>query len=143
VRPDVVVGADIVAGFPAEADAMFENTLSFIAEAGLTFLHVFPYSEREGTPAARMPPVPVGVRKERAARLREVGNRQVAALVEAQRGQETMLVMEKPREGRSPHYLMVTVDDPQPVGALVPVRMSGVSEEGVLMARTLDAQAAA
>lgn len=143
VRPDVVFGADIIAGFPTETDAMFENTLSFIAEAGLTFLHVFPYSEREGTPAARMPPVPVGVRKERAARLREVGNRQVAALVEAQRGQETMLVMEKPREGRSPHYLMVTVDDPQPVGALVPVRMSGVSEEGVLMARTLDAQAAA
>ncbi|MEM7652068.1 MAG: tRNA (N(6)-L-threonylcarbamoyladenosine(37)-C(2))-methylthiotransferase MtaB [Pseudomonadota bacterium] len=143
VRPDVVFGADIIAGFPTETDEMFENTLSFIAEAGLTFLHVFPYSEREGTPAARMPPVPVGVRKERAARLREVGNRQVAALVEAQRGQETMLVMEKPREGRSPHYLMVTVDDPQPVGALVPVRMSGVSEEGVLMARTLDAQAAA
>ena len=73
LRPDLVFGADLIAGFPTEDEAMFQATLDLVDEAGLTFLHVFPYSPRPGTPAARMPQVPLEVRKERAARLRDHG----------------------------------------------------------------------
>ena len=71
-RPDISFGADIIAGFPTETDEMFENTLRIIDECGLTFLHVFPYSEREGTPAAKMPQVPGKVLKERLSRLQDM-----------------------------------------------------------------------
>ncbi|NBB82392.1 MAG: tRNA (N(6)-L-threonylcarbamoyladenosine(37)-C(2))-methylthiotransferase MtaB, partial [Alphaproteobacteria bacterium] len=74
LRPDIVFGADLIAGFPTETDAMVETTLQTVAACGLTWLHVFPYSERAGTPAARMPPVPKAVRKARAARLRALGD---------------------------------------------------------------------
>lgn len=74
-RPDVAFGADLIAGFPTETDAMFENTLNMIGEAGLSFLHVFPYSARAGTPAAKMPQIPGDVRRERAAQLRAEGDR--------------------------------------------------------------------
>src|SRR5471032_1627607 len=77
-RPDMVFGADIIAGFPTETDAMFENTRALVEEVNLTYLHVFPYSARVGTPAARMPQVPSPVRKERARILRAAGERQVA-----------------------------------------------------------------
>ncbi len=73
LRPDLVFGADLIAGFPTEDEAMFQATLDLVDEAGLTFLHVFPYSPRPGTPAARMPQVPLELRKERAARLRDHG----------------------------------------------------------------------
>src|SRR5512140_3400871 len=73
VRPDVAFGADLIAGFPTETDAMFENTLSLVEDAGLSFLHVFPFSPRPGTPAARMPPVARPEVKDRARRLRAVG----------------------------------------------------------------------
>ena len=73
LRPGIAIGADLIAGFPTETEALFRETLDFVAEAELPFLHVFPYSERPGTPAARMPAVPVPLRRERAARLREAG----------------------------------------------------------------------
>src|SRR3546814_11436318 len=75
LRPDMVFGADLIAGFPTETEAMFENSLRLVEDCGLTYLHVFPYSARKGTPAARMPQPPVALRKSRAARLRaaEIG----------------------------------------------------------------------
>ena len=73
LRPDIVFGADLIAGFPTESEGMFANTLAHVDDCGLTWLHVFPYSERPGTPAARMPSLPRQVRKERAARLRQAG----------------------------------------------------------------------
>jgi threonylcarbamoyladenosine tRNA methylthiotransferase MtaB len=76
-RPDIAYGADIIAGFPTETEEMFQRTMDIVEECGLTFLHVFPYSEREGTPAARMPSVDKAIRKERAARLRGLGEKQV------------------------------------------------------------------
>ena len=87
LRPDVVFGADIIAGFPTETEAMFQNTLDIVDEAALTYLHVFPYSAREGTPAARMPQVAKEIRKERAARLREAGEKQVQQFFASVAGQ--------------------------------------------------------
>src|SRR5690606_23523039 len=74
LRPDIVFGADIIAGFPTETDAMFENSLKIVEECGLTHLHIFPYSPRQGTPAARMPQVDRRIVKERAALLRQAGD---------------------------------------------------------------------
>lgn len=107
LRPDMVFGADIIAGFPTETDAMFENTLRLVEEAGLTWLHVFPYSEREGTPAAKMPPVPSPVRKERAARLREAGKQQEQALFQRCIGTQAQVLMEENGMGRSEHFVPV------------------------------------
>lgn len=94
-RPDMVYGADIIAGFPTESEEMFQQSLKLIEECDLTWLHVFPYSEREGTPAAKMPPVEKAIRKERAARLREAGNIQVAKLFTRSIGKSDKVVIER------------------------------------------------
>lgn len=107
VRPDMVFGADIIAGFPTETDAMFDNTLRLVEEAGLTYLHVFPYSEREGTPAAKMPQVDKALRKERAARLRELGAQQEEKLYASCVGKQVGLLMEKDGVGRSEQFVPV------------------------------------
>lgn len=107
VRPDMVFGADIIAGFPTETDAMFDNTLRLVEEAGLTYLHVFPYSEREGTPAAKMPQVDKALRKERAARLRELGTQQEEKLYASCVGKQVGLLMEKDGVGRSEQFVPV------------------------------------
>jgi threonylcarbamoyladenosine tRNA methylthiotransferase MtaB len=95
VRPDIVFGADLIAGFPTETDEMFENSLALIEDCGLTWLHVFPYSMREGTPAAQMPPVPGPVRKERAAQLRAAGEQAVEKYVRSLVGQSLKVLVEK------------------------------------------------
>ncbi len=110
LRPDMVFGADIIAGFPTETDAMFENTLRLVDELQLIHLHVFPYSAREGTPAAKMPQVAKTLRKERAARLREAGEKQLAAWLKDQVGKTASVVVEKPRLARSEHFAMVELD---------------------------------
>ena len=110
VRPDTVFGADLIAGFPTETDDMFENSLSLVEDCGLTHLHVFPYSERPGTPAARMPQVPVQTRKERAARLRAAGERRLAAYLDGRAGRRIRVLAETPRAGRCEHYARVTLD---------------------------------
>ena len=110
LRPDVVFGADLIAGFPTETEAMFENTLSLIADCGLTYLHVFPYSPRPGTPAARMPQVPVALRKERAARLRAAGDRALARFLDSQVGTTARVLVEDARLGRSEHFAPVALD---------------------------------
>ncbi len=101
VRPDACFGADFIAGFPTETEEMFENTLRLVDEAGLSMLHVFPFSARQGTPAARMPQVSRAVVRERAARLRAKGAEAVAQRFAALLGSEQTLLVEKPGVGRT------------------------------------------
>jgi threonylcarbamoyladenosine tRNA methylthiotransferase MtaB len=119
LRPDVVFGADIIAGFPTETDAMFENTLALVDEARLIYLHVFPYSARVGTPAAKMPQVPKTIRKERAAKLRAAGERQLSDYLQSQVGKTAKVVVEKPQLGRSEHFAMVELDRDCAPGSVV------------------------
>lgn len=110
LRPDVAFGADIIAGFPTETDEMFENTRKIISEAGLHYLHVFPYSEREGTPAARMPSVPKSIRKERAAILREEGEKQLNLLLDGSIGKKANILVESDGTGRTENFIQVKLD---------------------------------
>jgi threonylcarbamoyladenosine tRNA methylthiotransferase MtaB len=127
LRPGVVFGADLIAGFPTESAAQFANTLAAVDELGLTYLHVFPYSAREGTPAARMPQVPPAIRKERAARLRAAGKGALQCFLQSQVGCDTEVLIEKPGFGRSAHYAPVALDC-DAVGRIVPARTTGVAE---------------
>lgn len=131
LRPDIVFGADIIAGFPTETEPMFVNSLDLVAACGLTWLHVFPYSARAGTPAARMPPVAPDAIKSRAARLRQLGDAQVAAYLASLVGAQATLLMETDRRGRTAHFAQVDVAEPQEPGALVSARISGVSGSAV------------
>jgi len=124
-RPDMVFGADIIAGFPTETDAMFENSIALIKECGLTWLHVFPYSIRQGTPAARMPQLDRGIIKERAARLREAGAIAVDDYLTAQIGKTQTVLMENPNRGRNEGFAPVLFEDEQPVGQIVKARITG------------------
>ena len=128
LRPDIVFGADLIAGFPTETEAMFENTLRAVEECGLTWLHVFPYSERPGTPAARMPAVPKPVRKERAARLLAAGDAAVARFLEGRVGSTTQVLVETEGHGRTEHFAPVRVPGAE-AGALVEVRVVGVKDK--------------
>ncbi len=119
LRPDVVFGADIIAGFPTEGVAEFEATLAHLGDCGITYLHVFPYSERNGTPAARMPQVPVPERKERAAQLRDLGDTRLRNYLATQIGKTTSIMVERSGIGRTPHYAMLSF---QEAAAAVPPR---------------------
>jgi len=105
LRPDIVFGADIIAGFPTETEEMFENSLSFVTEAELTYLHVFPYSPRPGTPAARMPQVDGRIARERAARLRAVGETQYEKLALSRIGMVENVLIEKDGIGRNEQFV--------------------------------------
>jgi threonylcarbamoyladenosine tRNA methylthiotransferase MtaB len=107
LRPDVVFGADLIAGFPTEDEAMFASTLSLVADCGLTHLHVFPYSPRPGTPAARMPQVPSATRKARAARLRAAGDGALGRFLESRIGGGERVLVEKPGFGHSAQFAPV------------------------------------
>ena len=120
-RPDLIYGADLIAGFPTETEAMFDNTLALARDCGLTWLHVFPYSPRKGTPAARMPQVPGAQIKERAARLRALGQDLARAHLTEQVGQRHAVLTESPRMGRTAQFTEVGFDTDQPVGALLDV----------------------
>lgn len=120
LRPDMTYGADIIAGFPTETDAHFENSLKLVDDCGLTWLHVFPYSKREGTPAAKIPTQVNGkIIKERAARLRAAGEAQVAQHLKAQLGKTHHILMENPHMGRTEQFTEVAFDAPQTEGAIV------------------------
>jgi threonylcarbamoyladenosine tRNA methylthiotransferase MtaB len=110
LRPEVALGADLIAGFPTESEDMFRRSLDLIAECGLTFVHVFPYSPRPGTPAARMPQLPAPVVKERAARLRQAGEMALATELAARIGTETDVLIERPGMGRAAFYAAVGFD---------------------------------
>ena len=125
-RPDIAFGADLIAGFPTETDAMFENTLRAVKDCGLTWLHVFPYSRRAGTPAARMPQVDRSVIRKRAARLRALGAQRVLSFLESCVGGCGDVLMESPRMGRTGQFAQVEFDQDQPEGALLRVRFVGI-----------------
>jgi threonylcarbamoyladenosine tRNA methylthiotransferase MtaB len=125
-RPDIVFGADLIAGFPTETEAMFANSLKLVADCGLTWLHVFPYSPRKGTPAARMPQVDRATIRDRAARLRAAGSAAVAAHLSAQVGRAHRVLMESPRLGRTEGFAEVDFATDQPVGQIVPARPTAV-----------------
>jgi threonylcarbamoyladenosine tRNA methylthiotransferase MtaB len=134
VRPDVVFGADLIAGFPTETEAMFTNTAALVDECGLTHLHVFPYSERPGTPAARMPQVARPARAERAARLRQSGNRQLESFLDGCVGRMVEVLVERDSRGLSEHYASVAIDGDVPAGAIVSAHVAA-REDRVLRAR--------
>ncbi|WP_270937578.1 tRNA (N(6)-L-threonylcarbamoyladenosine(37)-C(2))-methylthiotransferase MtaB [Falsiroseomonas oryzae] len=113
LRPDIAFGADLIAGFPTEGEADVAATLDLIEACGLTFLHVFPYSERPGTPAARMPQLPVPLRRERAARLREAGRAAMRRFLQGRLGRREEVLLEAPDRGHSAHF--------------APVRLRGVA----------------
>jgi threonylcarbamoyladenosine tRNA methylthiotransferase MtaB len=125
LRPDMTFGADIIAGFPTETDAMFENSLKLVDDCDLTWLHVFPYSAREGTPAARMPAVNGSLIKSRAARLRAAGDAQVERHLAAQVGQMHNILMENPSMGRTAQFAEVDFVQPQQEGAIVRTAITG------------------
>jgi threonylcarbamoyladenosine tRNA methylthiotransferase MtaB len=122
LRPDVVLGADLIAGFPTESDRMFENTRSIVEECGLTFLHVFPFSARKGTPAARMPQLPRDVIRSRAKILRETGDAALIGFLSGEIGEIRSVLVEKNGFGRTEHYAPVAVDAAEP-GAIVSARI--------------------
>jgi threonylcarbamoyladenosine tRNA methylthiotransferase MtaB len=128
-RPDVVFGADLIAGFPTETDAMFEATLRSVDALGLTWLHVFPYSARAGTPAARMPQVPGPVRRERAARLRAVGDAARARFLAGRVGTCAEVLVETKGSGRCPWYAPVALRPEAEPGSLLPVRIHAADAE--------------
>jgi threonylcarbamoyladenosine tRNA methylthiotransferase MtaB len=125
LRPDIVFGADLIAGFPTETDPMFESTLRLVDECGLTFLHVFPFSPREGTPAARMPQIDRATVKQRAARLRETGERAFANYLDRQNGARVELLMEREDTGRTPQFAEVRIEGSSPVGSFRWATLSG------------------
>lgn len=125
-RPGIVLGADLIAGFPTETDAMFENSLRLVQDCGLTWLHVFPYSPRKGTPAARMPAVHGPTIKARAARLRAAGAAAVTAHLAAQIGQPQRVLMESPRLGRTEGFAEVAFAADHPVGRIIDAVPHGV-----------------
>ena len=128
LRPEMTFGADIIAGFPTETDAHFENSLKLVTECDLTWLHVFPYSKREGTPAARIPQQVNGnTIKERAARLRKAGEQQVVRHLEAQIGKTHQILMENAHMGRTEQFTEVTFDQAQIEGTIVSGVITGKS----------------
>ncbi|MDB4207604.1 tRNA (N(6)-L-threonylcarbamoyladenosine(37)-C(2))-methylthiotransferase MtaB [bacterium] len=127
LRPEMTFGADIIAGFPTETEAHFENSLALVQDCNLTWLHVFPYSVRNGTPAARMPQVNGRAIKDRAARLRQAGERQVASHLAAQIGQTHSVLMERPTMGRTQQFAEVTFDHAQQEGQIISAEITSTS----------------
>jgi threonylcarbamoyladenosine tRNA methylthiotransferase MtaB len=127
LRPEVALGADLIAGFPTETEEMFRNTLDLIGECGLAFVHVFPYSVRPGTPAARMPQLPGELIKERAARLRTAAQAALSAELCDRIGTETEVLIERTGIGRAAFYALVSFTDPETIGSVRRMRLVGTN----------------
>jgi threonylcarbamoyladenosine tRNA methylthiotransferase MtaB len=140
LRPDIVFGADIIAGFPTETDEMFENSLKIVEECGLTHLHVFPFSPREGTPAARMPQVRRDVVKQRAARLRAAGEAAYRRHLASLNGTHQSILIERDGLGRTEGFTLAAIDTGEP-GEIVEAVITG-HDGARLSAAPLAAQAA-
>jgi threonylcarbamoyladenosine tRNA methylthiotransferase MtaB len=125
LRPDIVFGGDIIAGFPTESDAMFERSLDLVDECGLTHLHVFPFSPRPGTPAARMPPVAPAVVKERARALRQKGEAALRRHLDGEIGARRSVLAESHNTGRTEHFTKVRLAGPTAPGQILDVPIAG------------------
>jgi threonylcarbamoyladenosine tRNA methylthiotransferase MtaB len=144
-RPDMVLGADLIAGFPTESEEMFESTLRLLDDCSLTYLHVFPYSARPGTPAARMPQVPVPVRKERAAKLRARGAERRAAFFRSRIGGNARVLLEKPDFGHTEDFAplrlipkLAAARVPQPAAGHVLEVQVTAADDGGLVGQAID-----
>ncbi len=129
LRPGIAIGADLIAGFPTETDTLFQETLDFVTTHAIPYLHVFPYSERPNTPAARMPAVPVAVRRERARQLREAAARNAAAYHATFIGQTLAVLAEGDATGRSEHGTRVRGQAAP--GTITPIRITEADAEGL------------
>ena len=125
LRPDVVFGADIIAGFPTESDAMFSRSLDLVDECGLTHLHVFPFSPRNGTPAARMPQVRQEVVKQRAKRLRERGQAALRRHLDGEVGRTRRVLVESTALGRTDYFTPMRIGIEYAQGDVVDIRVTG------------------
>jgi threonylcarbamoyladenosine tRNA methylthiotransferase MtaB len=127
IRPNMTFGADVIAGFPTETDEHFQNSLDLIHEAGIIFTHIFPYSKREGTPAAKMPQVNGVVVKKRARLLREAGHDELQKFLQRQVGELVRVVVEKDGVGRAENFLEVRIlDEKVKSGDILEAKVSGV-----------------
>ena len=136
-RPEITFGADMIAGFPTETEDMFENSRAVISEIGIPWLHVFPFSAREGTPAAKMPPVDGRTIKDRARKLRAEGDKVRAAHLASRIGQTGLALFEETGLGRLADFTLVTVDNPPKSGSLAKVKITAADSEtaiGILSA---------
>ena len=133
-RPDIVFGADLIAGFPTETEAMFANTLALAGDCGLTHLHVFPYSPRPGTPAARMPAVQSAIVAERAARLRAEGERRLSAHLDRQIGRDLEILAERGGIGRARDFSPVKLAEAHAPGTFATVRIAGHDDQRLIAA---------
>jgi threonylcarbamoyladenosine tRNA methylthiotransferase MtaB len=125
LRPDIVLGADLIAGFPTETEAMFVRSLDLIDACGLTHLHVFPFSPRPGTPAARMPQIPRPVVKERATKLRERGTVALHRHLDGEVGRSRTVLTESERVGRTEQFTAIRLSSPAAPGAMFDLRVAG------------------
>jgi threonylcarbamoyladenosine tRNA methylthiotransferase MtaB len=124
-RPGIVFGADIIAGFPTETDDMFENSLKIVDDCGLTYLHVFPFSPRPGTPAARMPQLDKGLVKARAAMLRARGEQRLDLFLSSEVGAIRQVLVETEATGRTEHFAPVRFATRMAPGAIVTAQVTG------------------
>ena len=132
LRPEVTLGADLIAGFPTETNEMFESTQNLIKECKFEFLHVFPYSIRKHTPASRMPMVPVEVRAKRARELRSTGNKITQSLFKTSLGTHAQVLLEKPNFGRTENNIPVNLSTPGQPSSIKEVLLSGMGEHSLL-----------
>jgi threonylcarbamoyladenosine tRNA methylthiotransferase MtaB len=135
-RPETSFGADIIAGFPTETDEMFANTRKLISEAGLQYLHVFPFSEREGTPAAKMPQVSMDIRKQRAAILREEGVHELQKFFKQNIGKYVELLMEQHAFAHTENFIPVKLEDGDYIpGEIIKAKLIGIDENHMIARR--------
>jgi threonylcarbamoyladenosine tRNA methylthiotransferase MtaB len=130
-RPEITLGADLITGFPTETEEMFQDTLNLVDQCDLTFLHVFPYSARPGTPAARMPQVKGNTVKHRAGLLRQKGQEALSRHLARTIGTEQEVLIEKPHQGHTQDFTAVTFDDPQPPGEILAVTITGHTDKAL------------
>ena len=131
VRPDVVFGADLIAGFPTETEEMFNNTIKLVEECNISFLHVFPFSPREGTPASRMPQLNREIIKKRAKILRELGNEQILKYYNKLENTEINLIVESESRGRSDGFARVNLNQNYGNGNLIKMLVTGSDSSGL------------
>ncbi|MEQ9198622.1 MAG: tRNA (N(6)-L-threonylcarbamoyladenosine(37)-C(2))-methylthiotransferase MtaB, partial [Rhodospirillales bacterium] len=132
LRPGTAFGADLIAGFPTETEAMFENSLGLIKDCGLTHLHVFPFSARAGAPAAKMPQLPARLRKARAARLRSAGELAFRSWLDGKMGDTIRVLIEKDASGHSEDFAPVRLSGAAEPGDIVTARVTGRAESQLL-----------
>jgi len=135
VRPDVAFGADLIAGFPTETDEMFNNTVALVEQTGLAFLHVFPFSPRPGTPAARMPQLDRGLIKRRAERLRAAGEAALIRHLAAQTGKVLSGLVERPGIARADDFSEIRFEGEAALGQIVPMRITGHDDKRLMAVR--------